>query len=208
VEPVGQVGVCRFGAEVDEGEDRHGGTVVSQGRREPGGRRRGSSPWIPDPEHGEGGCSHHQESRYHHQLGAAHPLAPLFSVIPGQDQGDEKPESHGHDEDLANHFRPAELVPHVTGGFQDGPGPGQVGQRPLNELSLLQMSEKRGIGCHSRAPEGGFPHHCGRDPSNTTTDSCPIARCACGLGGCNKAARAAPEGEGDTGASPGRRNAP
>jgi hypothetical protein len=148
VDTVGQVGVVRVGTEVHEGENRHRRPFVGEGERHlRQGDLRAAVVGSP-PEHGHRRPGGQEESRHHQQLRAAHPLPPLLTVIPRQDQGDEEPEESQHRERPAHQTGPLELVPHVSGDLQDGPGSGEIGQGPLDELSLPQARDERGLGGH------------------------------------------------------------
>jgi hypothetical protein len=124
----------------DDGGDGGDGVVGP----DPVGGHRGTVLPGTGPNHPiEHSAAHGQHDRDDDELDPAHPLPPLLAVVPGEDERDEEAEAGDDRDALAHHRRPAELVHHQARGLDHDPGPGQVGQRPLDQLALFQTVEER-----------------------------------------------------------------
>ena len=86
------------------------------------------------------------------QLDGAHFLTPPLAVVPGQHDGCEPAEEHRDGGGLADPGWPQELLGDHVEHFEHQPGAGEVADRPLDDLALLQALQKRE---HVRADDTG-----------------------------------------------------
>ena len=70
------------------------------------------------------------------------PLCAAFSVIPGQDQRNEKPDTQRDDDEAHRLFGPAESLRDNVDALEQRERRRDIGQRPLHKLSLLQALQE------------------------------------------------------------------
>jgi hypothetical protein len=94
------------------------------------------------PIRGERTHTQRDDPDQHQDLGDADRLLTLFSVIPGQDQDDQKAGHQDHEQLPVHGIRPPQPPSHHIGHLEEHPGGGQIGQRPLDELALLETIDE------------------------------------------------------------------
>ena len=73
----------------------------------------------------------------------------MLAVIPGEDKRDRKARGDSHDEAANDDGWPPEVVTHKPQNFEHDPATRQVGERPLDNLTLLQSLKQR---CQNALP--------------------------------------------------------
>jgi hypothetical protein len=94
------------------------------------------------PEHGDQHTRQGQQSSEGEELSTADALAAVLSVVPGEHQRHEEAHPEGDLDASLEAVRQVPRLGHHIDDLKREPRPGQVGQRPLHDLPLLEAVEE------------------------------------------------------------------